>query len=267
MEYHTADGHTLYYETYGEPDGEPILFLHGLGANHRMWVPQIESFSQTGYRLIIPDLRAHGKSMRVHDLTLDDWVDDLAGLLDSLEIRAVHVAGVSMGGVIAQSFGVSHPDRLLSLILSDTFCELATAGEKMLGSAAVLGLRIFSILGKNVFAKAMGSTYAGKFGNQAKKYFTDMGMDADFEQLILARKAINAIDVRSSLAAVAAPSLVIVGEANGKTFVEINRKISESLPQSRLEIIPGAVDPSSMVRPDEWNRIVLEFLELIGTQG
>jgi 3-oxoadipate enol-lactonase len=263
MEYHTADSQTLYYETYGEPDGDPFLFLHGLGADHRMWVPQVESFSQIGYHLILPDLRAHGKSMKVNDLTLDDWVEDMVGLLDSLEIGAAHVVGVSMGGVIAQAFGVSHPERCMSLILSDTFCELATAGERMLGSTAVFGLRIFSLLGRKVFAKAMRSAYAGRFGDHAREYFTDMGMDADFGQLILARRAINTIDLRNSLAAVAVPALVIVGEANGKTFVEINRKIAESLPQARLETIPEAVDPSSMVRPDEWNRIVLEFLQSI----
>lgn len=97
-------------------DGDPVLFLHGGGLDHRMWTPQLGAFPD--HRVIAPDARAHGASSTpVADYRL---VDDVVALLDALELEAVVVVGLSMGGGTAVDLAVERPDRVRGLVVSGT---------------------------------------------------------------------------------------------------------------------------------------------------
>lgn len=62
------DGKRMYYETHGEPEKGTVLLIHGLGADHEMWKPQIERYPEKEYRVIVPDVRGHGKTDSVESL-------------------------------------------------------------------------------------------------------------------------------------------------------------------------------------------------------
>jgi pimeloyl-ACP methyl ester carboxylesterase len=131
-----ANGIELHYESFGS--GEPLILIMGLGAQMILWE---EAFCRTladqGFRVIRFDNRDVGESevldrlgtpdlrevllrralgLRLHPpYTLDDMADDTAGLLDALDIRAAHVVGMSLGGMIAQCLALRHPERVQSL--------------------------------------------------------------------------------------------------------------------------------------------------------
>ncbi len=139
-----ANGIDICHEEFGEADDPPLLLIMGLGAQMIAWDDEFcQSLSGRGLRVIRFDNRDVGKStwwdtpdldlavemtkaMSGQPITapylLSDMAADAAGLLDALDISAAHIVGASMGGMIAQTFAIEHPDRTLSLtsIMSTT---------------------------------------------------------------------------------------------------------------------------------------------------
>jgi len=256
-----TDGTQTFYREFGDPANEAMVLLHGIGADHNMWRPQMEKFAGQGYFVLIPDLLGHGKSSKVKALELRDWENQINDLLRDKNINQCVLIGVSMGGVIALSFAVNNPDKVSKLIVSDTFGELKTFREKILGFAQVAGFRLYKVLGVKMLAKGMASAYKAPFAREAREYFSEVSLKADFDQLILARRAINKIDVIEKLRGINIPSLIMAGDQFGESFVEINRKIAVAIGGSKFVMLKEAMDPSNLVNPVEFNREVLTFLK------
>jgi pimeloyl-ACP methyl ester carboxylesterase len=137
-----ANGIEIEYDQHGDPADPPLLLIMGLGAQMTLWRDGfVAQLVDRGFRVIrfdnrdiglssffdqagVPDLGAalSGGSLPAPPYTLEDMADDAAGLLDALGLAAAHIVGASMGGMIAQTFAVRHPQRTLSLcsIMSTT---------------------------------------------------------------------------------------------------------------------------------------------------
>ncbi len=254
----TRNGDRLTYQTYGKPTAPCLLLLHGLGADHDMWAPQIESYPTRGYRLLVPDLRGHGESVEADPGTIADWVDDLKAILDVEGVHEYGLLGVSMGGIIAQGLALADRERVRGLVLCDTFMDLESVGERLLGWAILQSLRVYRILGREQLARLTTSPY--KNSPQAAKYFYDATTACDVRQIVRARKAINRVAHKDNLAHLHLPTLHLVGEAAGAYFVALNRKVSEAMPDSTLVVLPGGTDPSNLVVPGLFDEQVLSFL-------
>ena len=257
---YNSDGTETFLQEAGESTNEAIVLLHGIGADHKMWKPQIEEFAANGYFVLAPDLLGHGRSSKVKTLALRDWEKQINELLQQKGLTHCILIGVSMGGVIAQSFGMNNPEKVSRLILSDTFGELKRWQEKVLGFSQVVGFRLYKILGPKMLAKSMAMTYKAPFAKKARKYFCQESLNADFDQLVLARKAINKIDAIQKIDGEKIPTLVMVGDQFGKLFIEINRKIARGIKGSKFVVLKDAMDPSNLVNPTAFNRETLTFL-------
>ena len=149
-----ANGIELHYESFG--DGEPLILIMGIGAQMIQWDEDFcRLLAGRGFRVIRFDNRDVGESQILNQLgtpdprlvllrgslglpvhppyTLDDMADDTAGLLDALQIRAAHVVGMSLGGMIAQCLALRHPARVQSLGI------LMSAPGDVLASLPALG--------------------------------------------------------------------------------------------------------------------------------
>ncbi len=110
----------IFYEQFGNPSDPAILLMHGLGSQMLLWDEKFcMGLTKEGLRVIRFDSRDSGLSSRPPDgtnYTLSDLANDVLGLMDFLEIKKAHIGGLSMGGMIAQTFASNHSDRCLSLI-------------------------------------------------------------------------------------------------------------------------------------------------------
>ncbi len=112
------NGVELAYTDQGK--GTPIVFVHGFPLNRSMWEPQVRSLSGQ-FRVITVDLRGHGESDAPLWLyTMDQFADDVKGLLDHLSIQQAVLAGFSMGGYVVFAFYRKYAARVKGLVLADT---------------------------------------------------------------------------------------------------------------------------------------------------
>ena len=120
----TVDGTTLGY-TDGGGEGPAVLLVHAFPLHGGMWEPQMEALGGRA-RLIAVDLKGFGSSDAPEDpaaYTMDSYADELAGVLDHLDLQQVVFCGLSMGGYIGFSFLRRHGDRLAGFVLADTRAE------------------------------------------------------------------------------------------------------------------------------------------------
>jgi 3-oxoadipate enol-lactonase len=255
------NGARIHYEREG--DGPPVVFLHAGVADSRMWDPQVASFAKH-FNVVRPDQRGFGDS----ELPPQTWspVDDLLSLMDQLELPPAHVVGCSMGGAVAIDFALEHPERTSKLVL--------------VGSA--IGGFTFRPEHAHVFAEASAARKAGdlKALNKAmmhlfldgperprgyvaeplRKLFLDMNgiaVRADFEKA--PSEDPNPLAVRR-LHEIDAPTLVVVGDKDLPTVLEAADLLMNSIPNVRKAVIVDAAHLPNLEHPEEFNRIVLDFL-------
>jgi len=250
------NGVRIYYETFGDREGLPLILIHGQGLDHYMFKKQIEKYTNEDIFLITPDMRGHGRSSKVDSLELMDWAEDINDLMYQHGLETANILGVSMGGVIAQKFAVEYPEKVDKLILSDTFAEINSLTEKLAAYSQVIGFTLFRIFPKQLRAKIIASAYKD-YSPEVYEYFKKVTKKADFGQLVLSRKAINKIDLLEELEKLNKPVLVMAGD---KILIKPAQKIAGSLPNSSLKIIEGSSDPSNMTKPTEFDKNVLDFL-------
>src|SRR4051794_2414552 len=144
------NGVRICYRSYGPPAGEAILLIAGLGLQLTSW-PQalVAALTAAGYRIIAPDNRDAGRSSSIatpppgklqvllarppaDNYSIDDMADDMSQLLHLLGVKAAHVVGMSMGGMIGQSLAARHAERVLSLT-----SIFSTTGARNVGQPAL----------------------------------------------------------------------------------------------------------------------------------
>jgi len=110
-----ANGVDLYYERRG--DGPPVIFLHGMGLDHRYW-PEFAAPLTDDYEVIVLDMRLHGRSGGdpEAELSIDTYADDLHALVDELGFETPAIVGHSMGGMVALRYADQYPDALSALV-------------------------------------------------------------------------------------------------------------------------------------------------------
>ncbi|KKK39176.1 hypothetical protein WQ57_05250 [Mesobacillus campisalis] len=249
---------TIHYEVEGE--GEPLVFIHGLGASLSMYHPQVEYFKHKN-KVITMDLRGNGESgeltAKVSDV-LAKQCEDLKTLLDQLEVNSATFVGVSYGGVICQLFTKLYPDTVKKLVIVDSFCTTKPTNLKMLGMMIGAYMVVAYYLPTKFLINSIRSTYA-KWPlalEEMEKVVTNMRK----KEVVKQRLAINKIDYTDFITELHMPSLVLVGNQT-KIGIEMSRQIAERLPNCKFEIIENSFDPSNLCQPDTFNRLLNNFMK------
>lgn len=252
----------IYYELadYTEPwkaGPPPVVLIHGLGGDHGVWLYQIPAFGAR-FPTIVLDLRGHGASTKPpQDFTVADMARDVVRLLRSLGVERAHILGLSLGGMVAQQIALDAPLVVASLVLADTLCgvppEFADVTREALqfiirnSMATVAQTRI-----TNAFSDAVDPVMRG--------FLIDRIAGNDKPAYVRAAHAAFAFSVCNRLSEVSAPTLVLVGEEDRVTPPLLSEDIAARIPGARLARIAAAGHISNLERPQEFNRVVLDFL-------
>ncbi len=254
-----VDGLEVGYDDVGS--GLPVVFLHGFPHHRGIWAPQVGALVGN-VRCLAPDLRGFGESGVVPPFSMDGYADDLARLMDALQVPQAVIDGLSMGGYVALAFWRRHRARVRALILTDTRAG-ADSPDGLAGRRAMLAL--VREKGSPAVADQMISGMVGKTTRAKSPELVDivhhMLESAPAAGVAGAIEAMMARpDSADTLATIDVPVLIVVGDEDVLTPVREARAMHQAIAGSRLEIIPRAGHVSNFERPAAYNHVVSEFL-------
>jgi 3-oxoadipate enol-lactonase len=258
MLFKTFDGLSLYYECRGDPATSPVVLIHGIGADHEMWQPQITSLPNAGFYAIIPDLRGHGMSEVPVTFRITDCARDIKELLDSLHIRRAHLIGVSMGGMIAQQFTACYPERAISQVIVDSLSGISRPVERFNANLAAALLKVFP---PKLQAYMLWISYKKLGHEEVGEYFEGRVLHANSRWLLAARLEVNRFDIFEELPKMNLPTLVLVGDAFGKLAIDMARTTAEKIVGAQFKILKGGGDPSNLLVPEAFDHEVIGFIK------
>jgi 3-oxoadipate enol-lactonase len=257
MNLQTSDNVDLFYETYGSKADPAMLLIHGLGADHQMWQPQIENYPQAGFFVIVPDMRGHGRSSLPEAFSIRDCARDMHELLEALEIDRAHVIGVSMGGMIAQQFAADYPEQAATLIVVDSLSGAIRPVERFNAWLAAVILAVFPA---KIQVSMIESAYKKMGKADVGAYLTGRLAQMDNAWVRHLRQQVNAFNICGRLAEIHAPTLVLVGDRFGALAMDMARTTAEGIASAAYQVLPGGGDPSNLMVPDAFDKAVLAFI-------
>jgi len=251
--------------------GLPVLLVHGFPLDHTMWAAQIDALSDRA-RVIAPDLRGFGRTPLgqvdpVHGISMEQYADELAELLDALAIREpIVLVGFSMGGYIAWQFVRKYADRLRALVQCDTRAAADTEEGregrlKMAQHVAEWGTaRVAEMMGPKLLAPHTFETKHEVV--QAVRQVVEQTSPA---AIAAAQRGMAARpDSTDLLSTIDVPTLVMVGEHDAISTRSEMESIAEAIRGARLAVIPDAGHMAPMENPEKVNEALSVFLDSLG---
>jgi pimeloyl-ACP methyl ester carboxylesterase len=267
----TKDGVRLFYEETGT--GRPVIFVHEFAGDLRSWEPQVRHFGRR-YRSIVFNARGYPPSdvpgnTNAYSQTLA--ADDIQAVLDHLGIEKAHIAGLSMGGFATLHFGFRHPDRALSLCVAGCGYGAEPAQRARFRAEAEAIAAFLSSDGMGAFAEkyAYGPTRV-QFEHKDPRGFAEFkrmlaehsALGSANTQLGIQRERPSLYDLVEDMKRLMVPTLVVCGDEDWPCLLP-GILMKQSIPAAALSVMPNCGHTINLEAPDEFNRILGEFLALV----
>ncbi|RAI43491.1 alpha/beta fold hydrolase [Rhodoplanes roseus] len=239
--------------------GPPLVLLHGLGCDHGFW--DFAAPLGDAFRVVFYDLPGHGTTpVPAEPYGVEDLSQQLADLFRAQHIGRAHVAGISLGGLVAQHFAAHFPALVDRLVLIDTIprytAEMRTLWTERAAAARQHGVAalVEGLLPIWFSDAAIAADIAGV------RYLRAALTRTPAEGYALACEALAAADLLAEAPRIAAPTLVLCGSDDRAAFVEAAHWLAATIPNARADVIPGTRHASVLERPDLALPLLREFL-------
>jgi proline-specific peptidase len=268
------------YEIKGE--GEPVLLVHGFGNRKEHWRAQFKTLSKH-FKVIRFDNRGAGKSDRPDMMyTMELFADDIAGLLDYLNIDKTNIIGHSLGGMILQNFALKYPNKIIKIVLINTLAGVTPPGippdkgVEIYRKNAVAGIKARKKDPLNVFLHSAKYSYSRNFWKQMKenpkKKFHNIWSVEDLveektnngptvKDINHQAEALKSHNTYNKLHEIKNKVLVLAADKDKNCPMLMNKKIHEQLPNSKFIVIENAGHQSILEYPQIINSHIIEFLK------
>ncbi|MGO9452130.1 MAG: alpha/beta fold hydrolase [Candidatus Binataceae bacterium] len=261
-----GDGTTLFYKDWGA--GKPIVFIHSWSANSDMWQYQMTPLVARGTRCIAYDRRGHGRSSQPgRGYDYDTLADDLAVVIEQLDLRNATLVGHSMGGGEIARFlsrhGSSRVDRIV--LLAPTLPFILQTPDNPGGVPKAVFDQVRAQWSKD-FPKWLADNVRPFFGTDASAAMIEwvfaMSAQCPIKVAIDCNHAVTETDFRGELPKITVPTLIIQGDKDVSAPLEFTgRRTAELIPGSHLKVYEGAAHGLMFTHIDRLNGDLLEFVQ------
>ena len=252
----TASG--TFYSYNKKEQSIPIVFIHGVGLTYEIWQPQLDFFKDCS--TLSYDILGHGKSsLNKEKISFDDFSEQLVNLINELKINKIHLVGFSIGSLIARNFAIKFSDRLESLILLGSIYKRSEQQQKIVNER---------------FDQAKKEL---KLSKQAlKRWFTDEYLENNpntYEKISLILSSNNMSNFLKvyelfinhkndeDFNEIKANTLVMTGEHDAGSTVEMSEELNKIINNSQLKIIKDGKHLCGIECADDVNLIIKKFVE------
>ena len=246
----------------------PLVLLHGIGSRGASWWPVIDALAEQ-FSLYVADLRGHGASEKpVTGYRLPDYAADLTALLDALELDHPAIVGHSLGGLIALTWAVDHPDRAAGIVLEDS--SLRGRRDALPAVDGWLALNALTVEEATAYYAREHPTWDAEDCRRRAETITGTARGVFVELRQEAMSPDAPTDRISPLGVIRSPVLLLRGdpEAGSMVLPEDANRFAESVPVSQVVHFPGAGHSIHRDDPDGFLAAVVPFLlGLEGTPG
>lgn len=242
--------------------GQTVTLIHGVGADLNSWDPVVRVL-EVRFRVLRYDLRGHGRSSKPPGpYHLGDFADDLRALLDSLAVKTTHVAGFSLGGLVAQAFALTYPKRLDHLALISAVAN-RTAEEKASVRRRVENLKR-GRLEINVSLAAerwFSEDFRLKHPERVEKRLKQL-RENDPDAYMAAYRVFAEGDLGQRLHELKQPTLIMTGQHDPGSTPRMARFMHAQIAGSKLSILPGLCHSVLVEAPELIAQNLKDFFEL-----
>lgn len=254
-------------KVYGDATRPALVLLHAIATDARLWSPQLPIWSQHFF-LIVPDLPGHGKSAAEDAVTtMTDYADGVAQVLDQLKIETAALAGISLGGMIAQTFALRHPQRVKALVLAQTMAQVAPTaittwqGRKQLAQQQGM---------QSIVASTLQRWFTPAFLQSAPlttQWIGELIQATSVAGYVNAIGAIQAFDVLTRLHEITAPTLVVAGAADQAATPDMAQTLVSRLSNARLLVLDDAAHLANVEQAVAFTENIGAFLHEVLQQS
>jgi pimeloyl-ACP methyl ester carboxylesterase len=248
----SIDNKKCFYRTAGSANSgdTAVICIHGSGGDSAVW--RLQEAWPGRQNLFLPDLPGHGSSEGPGLAAARDYAAWLDGFTAAVHPRPFFLAGFSLGGIIAQTYALAHPEKVRGLILISTGMRVRIAPE-------------FAALVRNDFAKAVKASCDNAYASAVPEALYHEGFDMllqngpeiYYKDIMIC----DTFDSSTWMQRITCPALVVCGSRDGITPPALSRELAERLPHSRLQVVADAGHMVMQEQPVEFNRLVSSFIE------
>jgi|SRR5690349_7761415 len=259
MPYAELNGVRVNYQLAGS--GEPVVLIPGFTTSLHLWHNQVEPLSRR-YRTLTFDLRGHGDSSAPADgYGTSDYADDLRQLVEHLNLPRAHLVGASLGGAIAVHLALTRPDLVRSLTLAGAVIDGFEGWDEEYGARLRRARKIAQTESVEAAVKDWlthpffrATRDVAEFAKTAVRY-------SGAGWLSNARAPKAPVSDFARLVEIEVPTLVVVGEADVDPCLATAKALAARAQHARMVLVKGAGHLPAWDNPEEFNRVLLEFLE------
>ncbi len=249
-------GVNLWYTDTGG-SGAPVIFLHAASGTSDRWVYQEPAFTAVGDRCICYDRRGWGRSQSTVSGPDSDIVrDDLEGLVRHLGLEHVYLVSTAAGGIAALDYTLSYPERVRRLVIATTLGGVIDAEYLEVQQR----LRPPEIQALPVELRELGPSYRG-LNPEGTRRWIDIERSSRPDGHDAARQPLKQTITIARLETIQVPVLALCGGADLLSPPALMRMLASYIPTSQFAMLPEAGHAAFWEQPEEWNRLVLSFLD------
>jgi 3-oxoadipate enol-lactonase len=257
----TSTGIALGYHEAGDGQATPIVFLHGVGSDKSVWRPQLEHFGRER-RAIAFDYPGYRDSDPAREgMSRDSYASAILAAMSELEIDRAHICGLSLGGVVGIAMHAAAAERVVSLILADSFA-VHPDGRAIYDRSLVASSDL------RAMAEARVDVLLAQPADPAVRtevVETMAGIDPTAYRIGAA--AVWLADQRERADEIRVPTLVICGAEDRVTPPTLSRELAHLIPGAQYEPIAGAGHLGNIERPDAFNTLVGAFIRGVDSRS
>ena len=246
-----SDSNGTFY-ILNQNQGTPIIFIHGVGLNHKIWKPQFDVFENT---IVAYDILGHGQTpLESSNLSFDSFSRQLLNLIDELNFKKIHLVGFSIGSLIARNFAENYNNRLESLTLLCSIFKRSKEQQQIVNDRFELSKK-----NRSLSKQALKRWFTDEYILQNPKIYEEISSmlnENSMEDFLKIYELFVKHKDNEKFENIKVKTLIMTGEFDSGSTPEMSKNLSKCIKNSKVKIIKNGKHLCSIECADEVNHAI-----------